>query len=671
MKKLLFMLTTVLAVAACGGSSQEKVPAIDITNMDVSVDPGENFYDYVTKGWRDKNPLKPEYSRFGRFDELSENNENRLNELFEEMKTKENEFGTVDQKISDLYKLGLDSTRLNAEGATPLKPYIDEVMSVTDKKSLAKVVAEMHHNGQSPFFMMFVMPDMKNSTVNVPYMRQGGLGLSNRDYYLDPVNAELKAGYRNFLAKVLALAQIPDAEKVADDAMEVEDAIAKTSWSNVENRNVEKTYNPTDWAGFSKSYPELNFETYAETLGIEPQEKIIVSQPSYFEGLNKILSKTPISKLRNYMLANLVSAACGSLSDDFTDAQFEFFSKQMAGVQEQKPRWKRAMSSPNRLLGEAVGQMYVEKYFPPKDKERMLELVKNIQDALSQHIAELDWMTDATKEKAQEKLSNFVVKIGYPDEWKDYSALVIDPELSYYQNLVNASRWFRDDNLSDLGKPVDKKRWRMTPQTVNASYNPTGNEICFPAGILQPPFYNPDADDAVNYGAIGVVIGHEMTHGFDDSGRHFDKDGNMVDWWAKEDDEEFRAKAARLVEQFNEVEVLPGVFAKGDLCLGENIADHGGLRIAYTAMQNSFNGKTPKPIDGFTPEQRFYLAYATVWAQNITDEEIARRTNMDVHSLGNNRVNVSIRNMDTFFDAFGIKEGDKMFRPEEDRVVIW
>ena len=415
----------------------------------------------------------------------------------------------------------------------------------------------------------------------------------------------------------------------------------------------------------------MHFDSYLAELGLPQQEKIIVCNPSYFEELSKIIGQSSPEVLRHYLQAQLLTSACGSLSDDFYEASFEFFSRQMSGIQEQKPRWKRAMAVPNSILGEAVGQMYVAKYFPEKDKARMEEIVSNIQKALGQRVAALDWMSEETKAKAQEKLSAFIVKIGYPDKWKDYSSLEINPQLSYYENRIAASRWYVADNLSKLGKPVDRSEWGMSPQTVNAYYNPTTNEICFPAGILQPPFYNSDADDAVNYGAIGVVISHEMTHGFDDQGRLFDKDGNMNNWWTEADAQAFKAKAAGLVEQFNQVDIQPGLMANGAATLGENIADQGGLRIAFTALQNSFAGKHPEPLDGFTAEQRFYLAYATLWAQNITPQEESRLTLLDVHSLGRNRVNVTLRNLETFFDAFGIREGDPMFRPESERVVIW
>lgn len=672
-KGLLIMSVAIMAAAtSCGTKSAgEKVPAIDLASLDPSISAKEDFYQYATGGWQKNHPLKPEYSRYGSFDVLRENNEIRLNELFQGISSVKAEKGSVQQKISDLYAMGLDSTRLNAEGVNPVKPYLDALESVKDVESYVRAMADIELHGDGGCWGVYAESYMTDNSNTVLYITQSGLALGNRDYYLLAENAELREGYLNFLKKIFTLAGDEKAEQKAKDAFDFQMTIAEPSWSMIQQRDIEARYNPMTPEQLCKEYPALRFDAYLDAMGIPAQSKIILEQPSYFKALNRIVAKTNPRVLRHYLQAQLLSGACGYISDDFTDASFDFFSAQMSGIKEQKPRWKRAMQAPNNILGEAVGEMYVAKYFPEKDKQKMLQIVKNIQKGLSEHVAALDWMSEQTKARAQEKLSSFIVKIGYPDKWKDYSTLEIDAQKSYYQNLREASLWSMRDNLSKLGRPVDKTEWGMTPQTVNAYYNPTTNEICFPAGILQPPFFNPDADDAVNYGAIGVVISHEMTHGFDDQGRLFDKDGNLNNWWTEEDAASFKAKADKLVAQFDAVQIQEGLYANGSATLGENIADQGGLRIAFTAMKNSFAGKEPKPIDGFTAEQRFYLAYAILWGQNITPQECARLTLLDVHSLGRNRVNVSLRNLQDFFDAFDIKEGDKMFRPEEERVVIW
>ena len=670
-KFIAMILASAALAASCAEQNREKVPAFDLENLDTSVAPGADFYQYATGGWQRNHPLKPEYSRYGSFDVLSENNEIRLNEIFKDLTTLKAKKGSDEQKLADLYTQGLDSLRLNEEGAAPIQAGIAGLASVVDAESFARASAKLMPIGVGSLFGGYVTADMMDCNMNVLYIGESGLAMHNRDYYLLPEHAALREGYQAFLEKVLTLSGVADPAVVAKDAFDLQMKIAVPFWSMIQQRDVAAQYNPMSSEQLYALYPNLHIDAYFAELGIPAQEKLIVETPSYFEAINKMMPEIPARQLKNYLIANLVSDACGAISDDFTDASFEFFSKQMSGVQQQKPRWKRAMQVPNMVLGEAIGKIYVQKYFSDKDKKRMLTLVRNLQTALGEHIAALDWMSDETKAKAQEKLSAFTVKIGYPDKWKDYSGLEIDPKLSYYENLCAASRWYMEDNLSKLGKPVDREEWGMSPQTVNAYYNPTTNEICFPAGILQPPFYNTDADDAINYGAIGVVIGHEMTHGFDDQGCLFDKEGNMQNWWTAEDKAKFDAKAELLATQFDAVEVLPGVHANGHATLGENIADQGGLRIAYTALQNSFGGKHPEPVDGFTAEQRFFLGYATVWGQNITEQEISRRTLIDVHSLGCNRVNVSIRNLQTFFDAFDIKDGDPMFRPEEERVVIW
>ena len=671
MKKLSILMISLCALAACGPKGVQHAPALDLTDLDTTASPKVDFYQYATGGWQKKNPLKPEFSRYGSFDAIAETTQKNLNELFENMTTLEAKPGTVDQKISDLYKMALDSTTRNALGAEPIRPYLAEILAVDSKDALADLLGRMNLYGEGGFFGAGVEADLTNSDMQVLDLGQGGLGMGDRDYYLLETNAALKQGYRDFLVKALTLAGVNDPAGVAARDMQVEDAMAPIFWSREQNRDMQAIYNPMSSAEIDARWPELRFGRVCAAMGIPAQDKVIVQQPSYFDGLNQLFKECDLETLTSYLLAQFVSGQCGALSDDFYTASWEFFSHQMAGAQEQRPRWKRAMSVPNSLLGEAVGQMYVERYFPESSKQKMVALVENLRTALGEHIDGLEWMSDTTKVRAHEKLAAFTVKIGYPDKWKDYSTLTIDPKNTYYENLRNASAWYVQDNLSKLGKPTDKTEWGMTPQTVNAYYNPTTNEICFPAGILQKPFFDPEADDAVNYGGIGVVIGHEMSHGFDDQGSMFDAKGNMENWWTPADKAKFDALGDKLAAQFDAVEVLPGVHANGRYTLGENIGDHGGLSIAFTAMENALKGKNPGLIDGFTPAQRFYLSYGNIWAQNITDQEKARLTNMDPHSLAVNRVNVSVRNFQTFFDAFDIHEGDPMYRPEEERVHIW
>ena len=673
MKKLLFF-AALITMVSC--NNQNNTPAIDLTNLDTTVSPADDFYQYATGGWQKKNPLKPEFARYGSFDVLRENNEKRINELFSAMAKSQAEQGSVEQKISDLYKMGLDSVRLNEEGLKVLAADLTAIDAISDGRSLATTLAQIHTTTGNPLFGLYVTSDLMNSSMNTLYISQSGLGMGNRDYYLDEEHASKREGYVAYLEKVFTLAGIDNAKAEAEAVMAFEKKMAERFRSNVELRNVAAGYNPMSKGDFYARYKNFDWESYRTQLGLGEFEQIIVEQPEVIDLVNELVKTEPLSTLKSYLKANLLGSAAGYAGDELYAASFDFFSRQMTGVEEMKPRWKRAMAVPNSILSEAVGEIYVSKYFPSEDKVRMTELVKNLQVALGQHIDALEWMSDETKQKAQEKLSTFTVKIGYPDKWKDYSTLEIDPTLSYWENIKRASAWSTADNLSRLGKEVDRDEWFMSPQTVNAYYNPTTNEICFPAAILQPPFYNSTADDAVNYGAIGVVIGHEMTHGFDDQGRNFDKDGNMINWWTEADAEAFQKKSQVLIEQFNKIEVLPAteetpaVMADGALSLGENIADQGGLRVAFTALKNALGETTPEPIDGFTAEQRFYLAYATLWGQNIRDAEKARLTKIDVHSLGENRVNATLKNLQSFYDAFSITEG-KMFMPEEERVIIW
>lgn len=670
MKKTLLMLPLVIAAVSCQQKG-EKVPALDTSYMDLSISPKSDFYSYANGNWVKNNPLKPEYARFGSFDKLREDNVERLNALFAEMSKMSPAYGTNDQKIVDLYKQGLDSTRLNSEGATPIAKDLNAIYAAADKQELVKVLADMNKYGSGGFFGVGVDADLMDSDSQVLYMGQGGLGMGDRDYYVAKENAELHEKYQQMIEKFFSLCGLDEPARRAASALKTEDALAEFSWTSIQNRDYTKLYNPMSTSQIAATFKGFDFALFFKSLGLPEQEKVIVQQPSFFNGFAKLYADTDLETLKDYLAAHLIMDASSYLSDDFYAADFDFFSTAMSGITEQKPRWKRAMSIPNSILGEAVGQMYVKKYFPEENKQKMLEIVGQLQKSLGEHIAALDWMSDKTKEYAEKKLSSFTVKIGYPDKWKDYSSLTVDPKLSYYDNIRSANAWYVADNLSKLGQKTDKSEWGMTPQTVNAYYNPTTNEICFPAAILQPPFFNINADDAINYGAIGVVIGHEMTHGFDDQGRLFDAEGNMTNWWTAEDEAKFKEKTAVLVKQYSEVEILPGLHADGQLTLGENIADHGGVSIAYTALHNALGDTLPADIDGFNVDQRFFLGFAHLWAQNATDEEKARLTKLDVHSLAENRVNITVRNFPFFFKAFDIQEGDPMWRPESERVNIW
>ena len=676
MKKILLTISTVALMASCNQKQAQTTPAIDRANFDETVALNEDFYQYATGGWQKANPLTPEYSRYGVFEVLAKNNELQINDLFSAMLESKAEVGTVEQKIADLYTMGLDSVRLNSEGVAPVKRDVDQIMALTTPQELSIAVARIHEAAGSPLFGLYVGADLMNSNINILNIDQSGLGLGNRDYYLDKENADKREGYTKWLTKAFSLLGWNDAADKAQAVLQMETRMAEAFRSNVELRDVTANYNPMTREEFTKRYSSFDWVAYFAEMGIGSFDKIAVGQPEVLDRVFSLFQKEDVETVKAYLVASVMSSAAGYSGDELYAAYFDFFGRQMSGQEEMRPRWKRAMAVPNRILGEAVGELYVKKYFPESDKQRMQQIVKNLQVALGQHIDNLEWMSAETKAKAHEKLNTFTVKIGYPDKWKDYSSLTIDPKLSYWENIKRANIWYTEDNIADLGKEVDREEWHMTPQTVNAYYNPTTNEICFPAAILQPPFYNSAADDAVNYGAIGVVIGHEMTHGFDDQGRQFDKDGNMSNWWTEADAAAFKERTDVLVDQFNKVLVMPAkgdqpaLYANGEFSLGENIADQGGLRVSYTAMHNSFGGNEPEAIDGFTADQRFYLSYATIWAQTMRDEEVIRRTKTDEHSLGKNRVNVTLRNIETFHKAFGITDG-AMFLPEEERIIIW
>ena len=672
-----FLAAGIVALASCNTPQKEvvKIAAINPANMDTTVAAGTDFYEYACGGWIKNNPLKPEYARFGTFDQLLENNQEQLRVLIEELSATPHEAGSVAGKIGALYAMGLDSTKLNADGGAPIKEELAAINALATKSDVSKMVATLHKEGMAPFFALFVDADEKNSAMNIVQLYQAGIGMGDRDYYLleDEGSAKMRDAYRAYINKLFTLAgSSPEQADAAGDAvMKIEKAIADISYGREDLRDSQKNYNKLAYEDFKQIESPLDWDVYFESMGLAGLKELDAKQINFYKDMNKALQNTTVDEQKYYLAFNLLSAAAPYLSDDFVDADFEFYGKVMSGKQEQQPRWKRSLNTVNGALGEAVGEMYVEKYFPASSKEKMLTLVGNLQTALSERINGLEWMSDTTKAKAQEKLAAFTVKIGYPDKWRDYSGLEIKDD-SYWANVRRSNIFDMAYQLADVDKPVDKSRWHMNPQTVNAYYNPTTNEICFPAAILQPPFFNPDADDAVNYGAIGVVIGHEMTHGFDDQGRNYDKDGNLIDWWTAEDAVRFKERADKLVDQYDQIIVIDTLHANGRFTLGENIADHGGLLVAHQAYLNSLKGKeTPAPIDGFTNEQRFFLGYATLWGQNIRPEEIRRRTKIDPHSLGKWRVNAALRNIAPFYAAFDIKEGDPMFMAPADRVVIW
>lgn len=679
MNKKNYVAVATLAFAmltSCAGQKEAKsTSGIDLANMDTTVSAGTDFFRYACGGWNDAHPLTAEYSRYGTFDELFENSQKQLRELIEGLAAqKNNQAGSAAQKIGDLYNMAMDSVTLNKQGAEPVKAMLDKIAGLKDKSEIVPMMTEMAHIGIGTYFHSYVYADPKNSSLNIFQMGQGGINLGEKEYYLDTdsITQNIREQYKLYIGKLFQLAGFSeaDAQQKVADVMEVETAIAKVSRSATELRDPEANYHKMSFDELKKTISGIDWDAYMKGLGIQVPAELNVEQVEPIQEVARLMNTLPLSKHVSYLEYNLLDAAASCLSDDFVAARFDFYGKVLSGRQVNQPRWKRAVNSVNGMLGELVGEMYVEKYFPAAAKERMVKLVKNLQTALGERIDAQEWMSDSTKIRAHEKLATFHVKVGYPDKWKDYSKLEIKND-SYWANVCRASEWGFNDMYSRIGKPVDKDEWLMTPQTVNAYYNPSTNEICFPAAILQPPFFNMEADDAANYGAIGVVIGHEMTHGFDDQGRQFDKDGNLTDWWAPGDADRFKERAQVMVDFFNKIEVLPGLQANGELTLGENLADHGGLNVAYLAFQNATKDAPLGVVDGFTPEQRFFLAYATLWAGNIRDEQIRVYTKSDPHSLGKCRVNGALPHIQAWYDAFHITPSDPLYVAPENRVNVW
>ena len=680
--KLFNLALAAAAIAATSAPAMavEHLKSVNPAYIDNSIPAGDDFYNHVNKGWMEAHPLTPEYARFGIFNILADSAEANVKEIVLGLGATNPEKGTNAFKVWTLYSQGMDSVRRNAEGAAPILDDLKKIENTThdDMKNL---MLWMHKYYANPFFSAGPMEDMADSNRYAMYISGGSMGLGDRDYYLlnDKENTRIRDAYKKLIVNQMINAgyKKKDATRIMKNVLKIETAIADSALTREESRNIVAMYNPRSLEQLKADYPNIDWSRYfVETMDIDTPQEFILTEPKGMKQADNLLASLTDREIKDYYLWKYVAQAAPYLSDKFTDTAFEF-SKVKSGVQQQRPRWKRALGVPDGYMGEAIGRLYVEKHFPETSKQKMLDLVGNLKTALGKHIINLPWMTDETKLKAIEKLNSFTVKIGYPDKWKDYSAMEIDPALSYYRNVHNASMWHNKEQLSKWGKPVDKTEWGMTPQTVNAYYNPLANEIVFPAAILQNPFFDPEASDAENYGGIGVVIGHEMTHGFDDQGRNFDAKGNMTNWWTEEDVKNFEALTSKLGKQFDEVEILPGLFANGTYTMGENIADQGGLRISRSAFLDSQKKKgvditsEDAKIDGYTPEQAFYLNYANIWATNCRDEEKRNLTIGDVHSLAENRVNVTLRNIVPFFEAFDVKAGNKLYRPATEQVIIW
>ena len=672
-----FLTMMALAMMTATASAQLR-SGINLNDLDQSVRPADDFYEYACGGWMKANPLPAAYSRYGSFDRLGEDNNKRINGILKELLENSYPQGSVEQQLSDLYKLAMDSARREKDGLAPVLGDLKALEAAKTKEQLFKIQLSMMPYGESEFFAAYIGADEKNATENILNIYQSGLTLGQKDYYVenDEATKKIREAYKKHIIKMFQLFGFKKgaAEKKMKNILKVETALAKVSKSRTELRDPIANYNKMTLSEFEAKYPHFQLEKQMNAKGIKTQyiQDMVVGQPSFMAAADKIFAEMSAAEYRDVMEWGLIGSSTGYLNDAVRAENFEFYGKVFSGRQQDHPLWRRSTNQVQSVMGEALGRIYVKKYFPASSKERMKTLVENLRIALGERIAAQDWMDDSTKVNALLKLNTFYVKIGYPDRWTDMSALKIDAKKSYYENMKECSRFWTAWHINHTaGKPVDRDDWHMTPQTVNAYYNPTTNEICFPAGILQVPFFDPTADDAFNYGAIGVVIGHEMTHGFDDQGRQYDKDGNMHDWWTEKDGKNFTERTDKYADFFSKIKVLPDLNANGRLTLGENLADHGGLQVAFTAYKNATKRNPLPVIDGLTPDQRFFLAYAGVWAGNITEAEIRNRTKSDPHSLGRFRVNGALPHIDMWYDAFGVKEGDKMFIPKAERLPLW
>lgn len=668
MNKKLLIPALPLIMIGCG--KQQQTTGLDLGNLDTTKVAQNDFYHYACGGWMERNPLTGEYARYGSFDVVREQNREQLKGLIGEIASKEHPQGSIEQKIGDLYNLAMDTARRNAEGIEPVMPAIKELESA-GREDLSRLLGESMQYG---IFGMYVDADEMNSSMNILKSYQGGFALGEKEYYFDEdeQTTTIRNAYVKHVENMFALFGYSDAADRAKTVLRMETMLAGAARNNVELRDPQANYNKMSIAELKTLVPQIDWDIYLGAMDIHT-DSLSVGQPEHLKEAGRILAEEPLDDIKTLLTWQIIDGSASYLSDEIFMEHFNFYGHILSGKEEPSPLWKRAVGTVDGSLGEAVGQMYVAKYFPAENKERMLELVKNLQTALGQRIDAQEWMSDETKAMAHEKLDAFIVKIGYPDTWRDYTALEIRKEDSYFANLLRSAKFEQEYSLSFLDKPVDKTKWYMTPQTVNAYYNPSSNEICFPAGILQYPFFDMAADDAFNYGAIGVVIGHEMTHGFDDQGAQFDKDGNLKNWWTEEDKKNFEARTKVMADYFDKIEVAPGVHANGQLTLGENIADHGGLSISYQAFQNAQAAAAEKLTmrDGFTLEQRFFLAYANLWAQNIRPEQVLVQTKSDPHSLGEWRVNGALPHIDAWYEAWNVTEESPMFVKPEERVQVW
>jgi len=676
MKRILSLLALLIPVMIfAGGGVKDEGHGFDPKNIDPTVNPTQDFYDYAVGGWIKNNPIPDEYSRWGSFEILAEQNNKVLREILDAAANdKSASKGSNQQKIGDYYFSGMDTVQIEKEGYKPIVPILDAISNIKSKDDMFKELADIQLRVTRPLFVLYVGADERNSSMNIASISQGGLGLPDRDYYLnkDKRSTEIREKYIQLMTNMFKLVgeNETDASKDALKVMEIETKLATVSSTRVERRDPVKNYNKMTLDSLKSLAPAINWSIFFKALNISAPADIDVSQPKFIAGVSNLLKDMPVNDLKPYLRWHVIRASASYLSSPFVEESFNFGGKFMQGAKVMQPRWKRIMQATNGALGEILGQIYVDKTFPPEAKQRAKNIVYTLISSLRDRIINLDWMSEDTKKEALIKLDAITIKIGYPDKWKDYSKVEISRN-SFFQNDMNASEFEVRDNLSKIGQPVDRTEWGMLPQTVNAYYNPTMNEIVFPAAILQPPFFNTNADDAINYGGMGVVIGHEITHGFDDQGRQYDAKGNIKDWWTEADAKKFEERGKAIINQFSALVAIDSLHCNGELTEGENIADLGGLKISFNALKSTDEFKKGEKIDGFTPTQRFFLSYAQVWENSIRDEALRMRIKTDPHSLGKFRVNCPLSNLPEFWEAFGVKPGDGMRMPDDKIVRIW